>query len=212
MKTDELRIQLMQKGLSRQDLQPDPIKLFEQWYAQTIEADIPEPSAMSLATVAKDGQPWQRMVLLKVYDEQGFVFFTNYSSRKATHIAANSKVSLLFPWHALARQVKITGKATKISTAESLKYFTTRPRGSQIGAWASPQSQVITSRALLDNMYQEMKANFADGHIPLPTHWGGYRVAPDSLEFWQAREDRMHDRFLYRRDEAGAWFYERLAP
>jgi pyridoxamine 5'-phosphate oxidase len=212
MKTDELRIQLMRKGLSRQDLHSDPLKLFEHWYAQTIEADIPEPSAMSLATVAKDGQPWQRMVLLKVYDEQGFVFFTNYSSRKATHIAANSKVSLLFPWHALARQVKITGKATKISTAESLKYFTTRPRGSQIGAWASPQSQVITSRALLDNMYQEMKAKFADGHIPLPTHWGGYRVAPDSLEFWQAREDRMHDRFLYRRDEAGAWFHERLAP
>jgi pyridoxamine 5'-phosphate oxidase len=191
---------------------PDPIKQFEQWYAQTVETDLAEPSAMSLATVDAQGQPWQRIVLLKLFDEKGFVFFTNYASRKAEQIAADSKVSLLFPWQALGRQVKVTGEAEKISTAESVKYFATRPRGSQIGAWASHQSQVIKSRAILDAMFDEIKHKFLDGDVPLPSFWGGYRVTPETIEFWQARDSRLHDRFIYRQDEKAQWFSERLSP
>ena len=167
---------------------------------------------MCLATVSSDGQPWQREVLLKIFDQQGFVFFTNYSSRKAEQIATNPKVSLLFPWHALGRQVKITGEAEKIPAGESLKYFITRPRGSQIGAWASRQSQVIKSRAMLDAMFQEMKQRFLQGDVPLPSFWGGYRVTPVTIEFWQARDSRLHDRFIYRQDEKARWFIERLSP
>ena len=211
MSTDNLRKQFMQEGLRREALDADPVKQFEQWFMTSMELQLAEPSAMSLATVDAQGQPWQRMVLLKLYDTRGFVFFTNYASRKATQIAANPNVSLLFPWHALGRQVKITGRAEKIATTESFEYFTSRPRGSQIGAWASPQSRVIKSRAVLDTLFNEMKQRFASGQIPLPGHWGGYRVVPDSLEFWQARESRLHDRFIYRRDNSG-WLIERLAP
>lgn len=212
MNTDSLRRELMAKGLVRNDLCPDPFKQFERWYSQTIETDIDEPGAMSLATVDEQGQPWQRMVLLKLFDTNGFVFFTNYSSRKARQIATNRKVSLLFPWHALGRQVKVTGTAAKISTAESMKYFATRPRGSQIGAWASQQSRVIKSRSILDAMFEEMKHKFLDGEVPLPSFWGGYRVAAQTIEFWQARDSRLHDRFLYHREETGEWVIERLAP
>jgi len=212
MKTETLRRELMAKGLVRDELCSDPIKQFEQWYAQTVETDLAEPSAMSLATVDAQGQPWQRIVLLKLFDEKGFVFFTNYASRKAEQIAANSKVSLLFPWQALGRQVKVTGEAEKISTAESVKYFATRPRGSQIGAWASHQSQVIKSRAILDAMFDEIKHKFMDGDVPLPSFWGGYRVTPETIEFWQARDSRLHDRFMYRQDEKAQWFSERLSP
>lgn len=212
MKADSLRETLMQQGLRASDLEADPIKQFERWYQQTLETDLAEPSAMILATVDADGQPWQRTVLLKLFDEDGFVFFTNYSSRKATHIAANSRVSLLFPWQALARQVKVTGRAEKIPAAESMKYFATRPRGSQIGAWASHQSKVVKSRALLDAMFDEMKHKFQDGEVPLPSFWGGYRVRPETIEFWQARDSRLHDRFISRRDSYDQWQYERLAP
>jgi pyridoxamine 5'-phosphate oxidase len=212
MNTETLRRELMAKGLLRDDLCPDPIKQFEQWYAQTIETDIVEPTAMSLASVDAQGQPWQRMVLLKLFDEKGFVFFTNYASRKAEQIAVNSRVSLLFPWQVLGRQVKVTGQAAKISTAESMKYFATRPRGSQIGAWASRQSQVIKSRAILDAMFDDMKHKFLDGDVPLPSFWGGYRVTPVTIEFWQARDSRLHDRFMYRQDEKARWFIERLSP
>ena len=212
MNVDNLRVQFMQEGLRRSALEPDPYKQFENWFSAAIDSGIPEPTAMCIATVAADGQPWQRMVLLKMFDQRGFVFFTNYSSRKAGQIEGNPKVSLLFPWHALGRQVKVTGEAAKISTAESLKYFVTRPRGSQIGAWASPQSQVIKSRALLDAMVDEMKQKFASGHIPLPSHWGGFRVTADSIEFWQGRENSLHDRFLYRQVSDGEWSIERLAP
>ena len=212
MNTETLRRELMAKGLVRDELCSDPIKQFEQWYAQTVETDLAEPSAMSLATVDAQGQPWQRIVLLKLFDEKGFVFFTNYASRKAEQIAANSKVSLLFPWQALGRQVKVTGEAEKISTAESVKYFATRPRGSQIGAWASHQSQVIKSRAILEAMFDEMKHKFLDGDVPLPSFWGGYRVTPETIEFWQARDSRLHDRFIYRQDEKAQWFSERLSP
>ena len=153
MDINQLRDNFMSRGLVREELNNDPYKQFEHWYRQTLESNIPEPTAMALATVDANGQPWQRMVLLKLYDDNGFVFFTNYSSRKAGHIDGNSKVSLLFPWHPLGRQVKITGTAAKIPTADSLKYFVSRPRGSQFGASSSEQSQVIKSRALLDGMF-----------------------------------------------------------
>jgi pyridoxamine 5'-phosphate oxidase len=212
MNTETLRRDVMAAGLHLDDLCSDPIKQFEQWYRQTTDTDLAEPSSMSLATVDTQGQPWQRIVLLKVFDAKGFVFFTNYSSRKAKQIANNSKVGLLFPWQALGRQVKVTGEAAKISTAESMKYFATRPRGSQIGAWASHQSQVIKSRAILDAMFDEMKQRFLQGDVPLPSFWGGYRVTPVTIEFWQARDSRLHDRFIYRQGEKARWFIERLSP
>jgi pyridoxamine 5'-phosphate oxidase len=212
LKTSQLRDKLMAEGLQSENLRTDPIKQFESWYAETCSVEISETSAMILATVDADGQPWQRTVLLKEFDEKGFVFFTNYSSRKAKHIEVNNKVSLLFPWHPLGRQVKVTGTIEKISTAESLKYFLTRPRGSQIGAWASPQSNVIKSRALLDGMFAEMKQKFANGDIPLPSFWGGYCIKPNTIEFWQARDSRLHDRFIYSKKDSGHWYHERLAP
>ena len=211
-KAEELRAQWMASGLPRNSLEPDPFRQFEIWYGQAIDSGIPEPNGFSLATVDAQGQPWLRTVLLKIYDQQGFVFFTNYESRKAGQIAGNPRVAMLFPWVGLARQVKITGPAERIPMAESMKYFTTRPRGSQIGAWASPQSQVISSRSLLEAKVDEIKRKFAQGEVPLPSFWGGYRVRPESIEFWQGRDNRLHDRFVYRRVEEGGWAIERLAP
>lgn len=212
LKTTQLREKLMAKGLERSNLHSDPVKQFASWYSETCSTDIPESSAMILATVDADGQPWQRTVLLKLFDEKGFVFFTNYSSRKAQHIESNNKVSLLFPWHPLGRQVKVTGIIEKISTKESLKYFLSRPRGSQIGAWASHQSKVVKNRALLDAMFDEMKLKFTKGEIPLPSFWGGYCIKPKTIEFWQARDSRLHDRFIYSKNDSGDWVNERLAP
>ena len=212
MQTDELRQQLMERGLKHSELLANPFKQFEAWYQQTIDSGLHEPGAMTLATVDAGGQPWQRIVLLKLFDENGFVFFTNYESRKAKHIAKNAKVSLLFPWHALGRQMKMTGEAEKIPAAESLKYFATRPRGSQLGAWASGQSQVINSRTILESMFDSMKQKYTNKEVPLPPFWGGYRVKPENFEFWQARESRLHDRFIYHKDATGAWLSERLAP
>jgi len=208
---DEFRRLWMSHGLARDTLDPAPVRQFEHWYNQAIDSGIPEPHAMCLATVDTDGQPWIRTVLLKLYDENGFVFFTNYESAKAHQIAANNKVGLLFPWVALGRQVKISGTAVKIPTAESLKYFASRPRGSQIGAWASAQSQVISSRSLLDAKVDEIRRKFANGEVPMPSFWGGYRVSPFEIEFWQARECRLHDRFVYMKN-ANGWTIERRAP
>ncbi len=208
----DLRDLFMQQGLHKDDLESNPFKQFENWYQQTLKTDIAEPTAMSLATVDKQGQPWQRMVLLKLYDEQGFIFFSNYGSRKAQHIQHNNRVSLLFPWYPLGRQVKITGLAEKISVAESLKYFSTRQRGSQLGAWSSHQSQVIKTRAMLDSMVEKIKHKFANGEVPLPDFWGGYRVRPTSFEFWQARENRLHDVFFYQPDDNKGWEIQRLSP
>ena len=208
---EELRTHWMSQGLKRDSLDPDPIRQFETWYAEAIDSGIAEPNAMSLATTDAGCQPWVRTVLLKFYDASGFVFYTNYESAKAQQLAANNKVGLLFPWVALGRQLKITGHAEKVPTAESMKYFASRPRGSQIGAWASTQSQVISSRSLLDAKVDEIKRRFAEGEIPLPSFWGGYRVTPTEIEFWQARDCRLHDRFVYVRNTTG-WTIERRAP
>lgn len=212
LKTSQLRDKLMSEGLESSSLHSDPIKQFESWYSEISETDLPESSAMILATVDKEGQPLQRTVLLKSFDEEGFIFFTNYSSRKAQHIAENNKVSLLFPWHSMGRQVKINGTAEKISTAKSLKYFLSRPRGSQIGAWASDQSSVVKNRALLDGLFNEIKQKFSEGKIPLPSFWGGYCIKPTMIEFWQARDSRLHDRFSYTQNDKNEWSHERLAP
>ncbi len=212
MNAEELRHQSMEQGLNHSELDTSPLKQFEAWYAEAIDSNIHEPGAMSLATVDADGQPWQRVVLLKLFDNQGFVFYTNYESRKANQIEENSCVSLLFPWHALGRQMIITGEAQKVSTLESLKYFATRSRGSQLGAWASGQSKMINSRSILESVVDSMKQKYADREVPLPPFWGGYRVGPKTFEFWQERKNRLHDRFIYRKNEEGKWFVERLAP
>jgi pyridoxamine 5'-phosphate oxidase len=171
-----------------------------------------EPNAMALATADATGRPNLRTVLLKAFDERGLVFYTNYKSAKAHDITANSRVALLFTWLPLERQVVVTGQAGKISAAESLKYFLSRPRDSQIGAWASHQSEIITTRSLLETKFAEMKAKFMRGEVPLPDYWGGYRVVPASFEFWQGRPSRMHDRFRYRLQPDGRWKIERLMP
>lgn len=212
MNAEELCQHWMVEGLRREQLHPDPIHQFERWYGQAIDSGIPEPTAMTLATVSAAGQPWLRTVLLKHYDQQGFVFYTNYGSRKAQHIAVNPRVALLFPWVGLGRQVKITGSAAKVPALESVRYFATRPRGSQIGAWASHQSRVITSRSLLEAKFDELKRKFAEGEVPLPLFWGGYRVVPDTIEFWQGRASRLHDRFLYTLAGEREWRIERLSP
>jgi pyridoxamine 5'-phosphate oxidase len=208
----DIRREYGQGELTRQDLNSDPILQFDSWFKLAQHSDIKDPSAMSLATADKSGEVSIRTVLLKIYDQQGFVFFTNYESAKARQISENPKVALLFPWLNLDRQVKIRGRASRISTQESLKYFITRPRGSQLGAWVSQQSSVISSRALLAAKLQEIKQRFADGDISLPEFWGGYRVVPESIEFWQGQPDRLHDRFRYQRQSDDSWKIERLAP
>ncbi len=209
---ERFRAQAMAHGLAREELHPDPFRQFQDWFETAIATGIPEPNAMSLATVDAEGQPWLRTVLLKLYDAHGFVFFTNFESRKSRQIEGNARVALLFPWVGLARQVKILGRAERIPTPESLAYFLSRPRGSQIGAWASPQSQVIQSRSLLDEKVEQVKRKFAQGEIPLPDFWGGYRVVPHRIEFWQGRDSRLHDRFAYSREADGGWSIARLAP
>jgi len=207
-----LRREYEGRALGRADLHPDPLVQFERWFAEACRHIELDPNAMALATVGPDGRPACRMVLLKSFDANGFVFFTNLESRKAREMTQNPNVALLFCWLPLSRQVTIEGRAERVSTAEAAAYFMTRPRGSQLGAWVSQQSSVISSRALLMAKWEEMKRRFADGQIPLPSFWGGYRVHPAQFEFWQGRENRLHDRFRYRRDEAGAWVIERLQP
>ena len=207
-----LRKEYANPVLTREMLDPDPYGQFERWFQETCNAGLSEPNAMTLATVGADGQPTLRTVLLKLFDWDGFVFYTNYGSRKAQQIAANSRVALLFPWVKLARQVAITGVAEKVSLAESARYFASRPHESQLGAWISQQSSVLTSRQLLMNELEKIKARFRKGEVPLPDFWGGYRVRPASIEFWQGQTSRLHDRFLYTRQADASWTIERLAP
>ncbi len=207
-----LRKEYRQAGLRREDLDPDPIAQFRRWLTEAMAAELPEPNALVLST--SDGSRCSsRTVLLKAFDERGFVFFTNYGSRKARDIAAQDQVSLLFPWYAIERQVGILGRAERISAADSLAYFASRPRGSRLGAWVSAQSSVIDSRRMLEMQWQAMQRRFASGDIPLPSFWGGFRVRPLEIEFWQGRENRLHDRFRYlRTEEQVPWGIERLAP
>ncbi|MGE4559711.1 MAG: pyridoxamine 5'-phosphate oxidase [Desulfobulbus sp.] len=198
--------------LRRDMLAADPYDQFERWFREACEAEVPEPNAMTLATVGADGQPTLRTVLLKFFDREGFVFFTNYGSRKARQIEENHQVALLFPWVKLPRQVAVTGKAEKVSTAESARYFATRPRESQLGAWISRQSSILGSRQMLMAELAKIKAKFLNGEVPLPDFWGGYRVRPETIEFWQGQTSRLHDRFLYSRNDDGSWAVKRLAP
>lgn len=206
-----LREEYRRKALDREHLQPDPLDQFKQWFAEAQSAGLKEPNAMVLATVDAAGQPWTRTVLLKKLDARGLVFFTNFESRKAAHMAANARVSACFLWLDLERQVSVNGVAERISTAESLAYFVSRPLGSRLGAWSSRQSSVIRSRSLLEAKLEEMKRKFADGEVPLPSFWGGYRIQPSSWEFWQGRQSRLHDRFLYSKNN-DSWEIERLQP
>jgi pyridoxamine 5'-phosphate oxidase len=213
MDLSHLRQEYADRLLDVDHVDADPFLQFERWYREASEAELLEPNAMTLSTVDAQGRPSQRTVLLKYFDHQGFVFFTNYGSRKAAQIESNPHVSVLFPWLPLQRQVAIEGTASKISTAETLKYFVSRPRGSQLGAWVSQQSQVITSRSLLEIKMDELKRKFADGQIPLPSFWGGYRIRPVRFEFWQGRPNRLHDRVCYQPPATeGAWQRLRLSP
>jgi pyridoxamine 5'-phosphate oxidase len=212
MDINKLRKEYTSPELTREMLDPDPFRQFGHWFSEACEAELTEPNAMSLATVSESGQPTLRTVLLKLFDHNGFVFFTNYGSRKAQEIAENPRVALLFPWVKLARQVAITGIAEKVSVTESARYFATRPRDSQLGAWISQQSSVLTSRQFLMMELDKIKTKFLKGEIPLPDFWGGYRVRPTSIEFWQGQTSRLHDRFLYTRKDDGSWTIERLAP
>ncbi len=212
MNLEDMRRQYAQKSLDEAELSPDPFAQFDVWMREAIQAQLLEPNAMALATVSAGGEPSVRTVLLKGFDTRGFVFYTNYESNKARDIEANPSVALLYSWLPLERQVSVTGSAAKISAAESLKYFLSRPRESQVGAWASRQSEVITTRSLLEAKFAEMKAKFLNGEVPLPGYWGGYRVTPVRFEFWQGRPNRLHDRFRYSRRADGQWKIERLMP
>ena len=204
-----LRKEYLKSGIVKDDLKSNPIEQFSLWFDQAIEANIIEPSAMSLAT--SDDYIGIRTVLLKFFDDKGFVFFTNYESKKSKQLQNNPQAALLFPWLALERQVKIIGSVEKITKLESLKYFSSRPKDSQIGAWSSQQSSKISSRAILVDQFAVMKKKFANGEIPLPDFWGGYRVVPQSIEFWQGRESRLHDRLIYEHKDNG-WDISRLSP
>lgn len=209
----DLRREYLRDGLLEDQLAADPIDQFNRWLSEAIELDLgDDPTAMVLATVAPDGQPSQRTVLLKDVGLAGFVFYTNYGSRKAREIEHNANVSLLFPWYPLERQVIVSGAAEKLSVVESSRYFLSRPAESQLGAWASKQSHRISSRALLEEAFGQIKRRFAEGKIPVPSFWGGYRVRPVAIEFWQGRANRLHDRFLYQKQPDGDWLAERLQP
>ncbi|MER5332154.1 pyridoxamine 5'-phosphate oxidase [Micromonospora sp. NPDC002717] len=200
-------------GLSEADLAADWHTQFDRWFADAVAAGLPEPNAMVVGTADAAGRPSARTVLLKGYDPEGFVFFTNYGSRKGAEVAANPYASLVFPWFPMQRQVVVAGRVERVDRAETEAYFASRPRGSQLGAWASTQSRVVPDRAALDAAYRAAAERFAEVElIPAPPHWGGLRVRPESVEFWQGRASRLHDRLRFRRAGAGEWVVERLGP
>ncbi|MFG2307557.1 pyridoxamine 5'-phosphate oxidase [Streptomyces sp. NPDC048566] len=212
-----MRAHYRAEGLDESDLAAHPMDQFARWFKQAAQAAVHgfvhEPNAMIVSTADTEGRPSSRTVLLKQYDAHGFVFYTNYGSRKARELAGNPHVSLLFPWHPLARQVIVAGTARRTGREETAAYFRSRPHGSQLGAWASTQSTVIASRADLDAAYRELSARYPEGEpVPVPDHWGGFRVAPQSVEFWQGRANRLHDRLRYVAEPDGSWRRERLSP
>jgi pyridoxamine 5'-phosphate oxidase len=214
MTSDDLasrREEYARGGLAESDLADDPIGMFERWYADAVAAGLHEPNAMAVSSATPDGSPSVRLVLLKGVSPDGFVFYTNLASRKGHELLANPRCALLFPWHPLERQVRIEGHAAELPRVEVAAYFGTRPRGSQLGAWASHQSSVVSGRAELDEEYAAVEARFAGQDVPVPEEWGGFRVRPERVEFWQGRTGRMHDRLVYRRTDGG-WATERLAP
>lgn len=211
MELEDIRREYSKGGLRRKDLKENPVDQFNLWLQQAIDAGLTDPTAMTVATVDESGQPFQRIVLLKHLDDNGFVFYTNLGSRKARQIESNAKVSLHFPWHPLERQVHVTGVAEKLSVAENIKYFSSRPKDSQLAAIASRQSSRISARGVLEGKFLELKQKFANGEIPVPSFWGGFRIKVESIEFWQGGDHRLHDRFLFSRQDQ-TWQIDRLAP
>ena len=208
----DLRKDYTLQGLREADASTNPFKQFQEWFDQALAAQLPEPNAMTLATATEDGLPSARMVLLKNFDERGFVFYTNYKSHKGQELARNSQVALVFWWAELERQVRIEGHALKVSDRESDEYFYSRPLSSRLGAWASDQSQVISDREVLELQLQQLKTEYENKDVPRPPHWGGFRVIPTVIEFWQGRPSRLHDRLNYRRVDDRTWLIERLSP
>jgi pyridoxamine 5'-phosphate oxidase len=213
MSIADLRREYARARLDEADVSHDPFVEFARWFAEAQEAQVPDPNAMTLATATADGAPSARIVLLKAFDDRGFVFFTDYRSRKGAELEANPRAALVFYWGELDRQVRVTGGVSLASHEESERYFRSRPLGSRLGAWASHQSRVIPGRSALESDLREVEARFGDGDVPLPAHWGGYRVVPDAIEFLQGRDSRLHDRIRYVREGGGrGWRVERLSP
>jgi pyridoxamine 5'-phosphate oxidase len=212
MSLADLRNDYGRLALDERDLDPDPIRQFDRWFAEALAANVAEANAMTLATASPDGRPSARIVLLRGCDARGFTFFTNRDSRKGRELDANPFAALVLYWRELERQVRIEGTVARVSAEESDAYFRTRPYASRIGAWASEQSEVLPAREALEARCREFEAKYPTGEVPRPINWGGYRVAPESVEFWQGRPNRLHDRLRYRRDAGGAWAIERLNP